>query len=145
MTSAAVAKAVEIAAGLENADVFVSEKYADMVPEKRRVVYPAGRSAKALADAWGKYRGFVMVMAAGIVVRHIAPLCRSKTCDPAVVVCDERGDYAVSLLSGHLGGANRLASEVARITGGRAVVTTASDVRGSMAFDELASRLHTAS
>lgn len=142
MTSAAVAKAVEIAAGLENADVFVSEKYADMVPEKRRVVYPAGRSAKALADAWGKYRGFVMVMAAGIVVRHIAPLCRSKTCDPAVVVCDERGDYAVSLLSGHLGGANRLASEVARITGGRAVVTTASDVRGSMAFDELASRLH---
>ncbi|MEI3005925.1 MAG: hypothetical protein V8T87_15135 [Victivallales bacterium] len=66
----------------------------------------------------------------------------SKTCDPAVVVCDERGDYAVSLLSGHLGGANRLTWETSRITGGRAVVTTASDVRGSMAFDELASRLH---
>ena len=142
MTREGIAKALEIASGLTEADVFVSEKYASLVPEHRRVIYPDGRSKQAIAQAWRIYRGFVMVMAAGIVVRHIAPLCGSKTSDPAVVVCDERGDYAVSLLSGHLGGANRLASEVARITGGKAVVTTASDVRGMTAFDELASRFH---
>lgn len=60
-----------------------------------------------------------MVMAAGIVVRHAAKLCGSKLHDPAVVVCDEAGDYAVSLLSGHLGGANRLARAIAGITGGK--------------------------
>jgi cobalamin biosynthesis protein CbiG len=74
------------------------------------------------------------------VVRHIAPLCRSKAEDPAVVVSDEAGNYAVSLLSGHLGGANRLAAAVARITGGVPVITTASDSRKLMAFDELAAR-----
>ncbi len=142
MTREGIAKALEIASGLTEADVFVPEKYASLVPEHRRVIYPDGRSKQAIARAWGIYRGFVMVMAAGIVVRHIAPLCGSKTSDPAVVVCDERGDYAVSLLSGHIGGANRLASDVARITGGKAVVTTASDVRGMTAFDELASRFH---
>ena len=62
-----------------------------------------------------------MVMASGIVVRHVAQLCRAKGSDPAVVVCDAAGNYAVSLLSGHLGGANRLAAAVARITGGRPV------------------------
>ena len=56
----------------------------------------------------------VCVMAAGIVVRSIAPYLRAKDTDPAVVVVDEAGKFAVSLLSGHLGGANDLAREVAR-------------------------------
>ena len=60
--------------------------------------------------------------------------------EAAVVVCDEAGDYAVSLLSGHLGGANRLARAIAGITGGKPVITTATDVRKLMAFDELAAR-----
>ena len=58
----------------------------------------------------------------------------------AILVCDEAGDYAVSLLSGHLGGANRLARAIAGITGGKPVITTATDVRKLMAFDELAAR-----
>jgi cobalt-precorrin 5A hydrolase len=61
-----------------------------------------------------------------------------KESDPAVVVVDEAGRNAVSLLSGHLGGANQLAQRVAAITGGQAVITTATDVQGKPSFDDLA-------
>jgi cobalamin biosynthesis protein CbiG len=54
-----------------------------------------------------------------------------------VVVCDEAGKFSISLLSGHIGGANRLSKAVALILGGEAVITTATDVRGLKAFDEL--------
>lgn len=134
-------KAVEIAAGLgDEAKVFVPEKHAHLVPCARLETYPEGGFADAYTGAWKRFDALVMVMAAGIVVRHAAKLCRSKLHDPAVVVCDEAGDYAVSLLSGHLGGANRLARAIAGITGGKPVITTATDVRKLMAFDELAAR-----
>ncbi len=84
---------------------------------------------------WGRNQGLVFVMATGIVVRAIAPLLKDKYSDPAVVVCDERGKFAISLLSGHVGGANRLASDVAEILGGEAVITTASDVLGRTPLD----------
>lgn len=79
--------------------------------------------------------GLVFVGAAGIAVRLIAPYLKDKLTDPAVVVVDEAGQFSISLLSGHVGGANRLAERVAEILGATAVVTTASDVRGRMAID----------
>jgi cobalamin biosynthesis protein CbiG len=84
--------------------------------------------------------GHVLFAAAGIVVRAIAPCLASKFDDPAVVVCDPRGRFAVSLLSGHVGGANDLARRAARALGGTAVITTASDACGAPAVDELARR-----
>lgn len=87
---------------------------------------------------WSDYRALVCIMAAGIVVRCIAPLVRSKTQDPAVVVLDERGRFAISLLSGHVGGANRLAQVVAEVLGGQAVITTGSDVARKPAVDVMA-------
>ena len=77
-------------------------------------------------------------MAAGIVVRGIAPYLQGKDTDPAVVVVDEAGQFAVSLLSGHLGGANELARRVAKLLGGTPVITTATDVQGLPALDVLA-------
>ncbi len=82
--------------------------------------------------------GLVCIMATGIVVRTLAPHLRGKDLDPAVVVLDEAGRFAISLLSGHLGGANELARELARMTGGKAVITTATDVNGLPAWDEAA-------
>jgi cobalt-precorrin 5A hydrolase len=96
------------------------------------------RLATLLTDIWPKHDGLICIMAAGIVVRQIAPLLRHKATDPAIVVVDELGHFAISLLSGHLGGANRLASEVARLTGAQTVITTASDVQGRPALDLLA-------
>jgi cobalt-precorrin 5A hydrolase len=78
---------------------------------------------------WPDHAAIVGVMASGIVVRAIAPHVASKYEDPAVVVVDDAGRYAISLLSGHEGGANRLAEQIAAETQGQAVVTTGSEAR----------------
>jgi cobalt-precorrin 5A hydrolase len=84
------------------------------------------------------FDGHVFIMAAGIVVRAIAPLLRHKAVDPAVVVVDDRGGFAISLLSGHIGGANRLTRQVAGLLQAVPVITTATDVNGRPAIDLLA-------
>ncbi|MFQ5826327.1 MAG: cobalt-precorrin 5A hydrolase [Dehalococcoidia bacterium] len=74
-----------------------------------------------------RYRNLVFVMAVGIVVRVIAPYLKDKRSDPAVVVVDEGKNFAISLLSGHEGGANALALQVANACGAQPVITTASE------------------
>ena len=100
-----------------------------------------GNLMNLVQRAWTESDAIIFIMAAGIVVRGIAPLLSDKHSDPAVVVCDERGRFAISLLSGHIGGANELAERVASITGGKAVITTASDVLGRTALDLWAAEL----
>ena len=91
------------------------------------------------AGRWFPRAGaLVFVCACGIAVRAVAPHIRSKTEDPAIVVADERGRFIIPLLSGHIGGANNLARRIAMLTGGEAVVTTATDVNGLVAVDEWA-------
>lgn len=88
-----------------------------------------------LAENFRKKDTFLFICAAGIAVRYIAPLIRSKDVDPAVVVMDELGQYAIPILSGHLGGANEAAAKLAAITGSTVVLTTATDVNGRFAVD----------
>jgi len=83
---------------------------------------------QALAEAFGEYETLVLIMATGIAVRLLAPLLRGKREDPGVVVMDERGRFAISLLGGHSRGANELARKLAFLSGGESVITTASDV-----------------
>jgi len=92
---------------------------------------------QVLQSAFQQHQLLVCIMASGIVVRDIAPLLRSKHEDPGVVVLDGAGKHAISLLSGHKGGANALAQQVADLLGGTAVLTTASDVQGLPAVDLL--------
>ena len=74
-----------------------------------------------------QYEGFVCIMAAGIVVRSISPIIQDKQTGPGIVVCDEFGRQAISLLGGHEGGANELAHEVASKTGCNPVITTGTE------------------
>ncbi len=90
------------------------------------------QSAFAQADA------LIYVGAVGIAVRAIAPFLQDKAHDPAVVVTDELGHYAIPILSGHLGGANDLARAVGREIGAVPVLTTATDINGVFAVDEWA-------
>lgn len=94
--------------------------------------------AEWTAQHFHSARALVFVSAAGIAVRAIAPLLEGKTSDPAVVCLDDLGRNVIPLLSGHLGGANELASRIAAITGGNAVVTTSTDVHGITAADSWA-------
>jgi cobalt-precorrin 5A hydrolase len=79
------------------------------------------------AGLFPKVRGLVFILPAGVAVRAIAPLAASKKKDPAVVVVDVAGRWAVSLLSGHEGGANDLAVRVANVLGAEPIVTTTTE------------------
>ena len=87
------------------------------------------------AEHFHSSEALLFIGACGIAVRAIAPLVRDKTSDPAVLVMDEAGKHVISLLSGHLGGANVLAREISRKTGAEPVITTATDLRGVPAVD----------
>lgn len=101
-----------------------------------------GHGGPSLAEwttaAFAQNEALIFVGAVGIAVRAIAPFCRSKASDPAVVVVDECGHFAVPLLSGHLGGANDLARAIAALCGAVPVITTATDAHGLFAVDEWA-------
>ncbi len=94
------------------------------------------RSAKEVAAAyWQETDVIIFVGAVGIAVRLIAPLLQHKAKDPAVLVVDEQGLFCISLLSGHLGGANAWTRRAADILGAQPVITTATDVSQRFAAD----------
>jgi cobalt-precorrin 5A hydrolase len=119
---------------LPKAELHVLRKFGD----GNGAVHPFDSLAQRVAELWRQGQGLIFIMATGIVVRTIAGHLQSKACDPAVVVLDEKGCFAISLLSGHLGGGNALARECAALLGGQAVITTATDVNGLPSFDLLA-------
>lgn len=90
---------------------------------------------KVTEKAMKNYQGIIFIGATGIAVRAIAPYILSKDKDPAVVVVDNGARYAISLLSGHLGGANELCLEVSKILEAEPIITTATDNLGLEAPD----------
>ena len=132
-TRQGVELASKIAARLENTRVFAPVRYAGDNCE------PLDSTVFDWAGEWFSRSGaLVFVSAVGIAVRAIAPHVRDKTTDPAVVALDDAGENVVCLLSGHMGGGNDLAVRIAAVTGGRAIVTTATDVHGIESVDEWA-------
>lgn len=105
-------------------EIFAHEKW--FIPD-HNVHWHKLRFKESLSHIFPKYDAHICIMALGIVIRELTPLLRHKTVDPAVVVVDELGRFAISVLSGHLGGANGLAETLAERIGAQAVITTASD------------------
>ena len=126
-----------------DAGLSLGRKIAKAFP-KARLYTPAGLKdgglRKAAKEAWRRGAPLVFICASGIAVRTIVPFIKDKATDPAVVFMDEAGRFVVSLLSGHLGGANSLAREIARITGATPVVSTATDLRGLPCIEDVEKR-----
>lgn len=91
-----------------------------------------------IARIFADFDALVFVCACGIAVRMTAPHIRSKKHDPAVIAADDRGQFVIPLLSGHLGGANALAKLLADAVGAQAVITTATDIGGQFSPDSFA-------
>lgn len=89
---------------------------------------------------WKDFDAFVFIGAMGICVRTIAPYIKDKHEDPAVVCVDSMGLNAISVLSGHIGGANNLTRDIAAMIGAREVITTQSDNAGLWALDTFEAR-----
>lgn len=87
---------------------------------------------------FSEFEVILFICAAGIAVRAIAPVLKHKSLDPAVIVLDDRARHCIALLSGHAGGANFYAQQIADMTGASPVITTASDLEGRFAVDVFA-------
>ncbi len=89
-----------------------------------------------------EYDAIIAIMASGILIRSIAPLVESKTSDPAVLNIDDNGNFVISTLSGHLGGANSLTQKVAELIDATPVITTSTDVNKKLGIDVIARDLY---
>jgi cobalt-precorrin 5A hydrolase len=135
VTKQGIALGERILTAEPDAVLYLPAKYG--MKESARIRVFAGQLAPLLADIYGAYDGFVFLMATGIVVRMIAEYIKDKRSDPAVVVMDITGRFAISLVAGHLG-ANALARRLADITGATPVITTGTDVNETIAPDVIA-------
>ena len=130
---------------LGKAEVWIHDKQVTVMkalPEQDSVSWQGyHRLADIFAQGWGNYDALIFIMATGIVVRTLAPHLVNKLSDPAVLVMDDRGQNIISLLSGHLGGANRLTAYLASQLGANPVITTATDVNNLLAPDVVAADL----
>ncbi len=120
---------------LTSSHLYVPEKFASgLTANEHAFVAPV---KDVVVEAFHQYRSLVLIMAVGIAVRFVSTELRDKHKDPAVVVVGDAGAFAVSLLSGHLGGANQLAKRIAAFLGAQPVITTASESSGTISVDLL--------
>ncbi|MGD8189565.1 cobalt-precorrin 5A hydrolase [Brevibacillus ginsengisoli] len=125
---------------MPNTDIYYMSKFAQGDEEERSIQLFTGSVRLLFPALWPVYQGIVCVVSLGALIRMIAPLLRDKKTDPGVVVLDDLGENVISVLSGHLGGANELARQIAADIGARPIVTTASDVQKTIPVDLLGRR-----
>lgn len=123
-----------------HSDVYYMSKFEQGDEETKQIQLFSGSVRILLPTLFKQYKGIILIISLGAVIRMIAPILKDKKKDPAVVVIDDRGENVISVLSGHLGGANQLTREVAHVLNARAIITTASDVQKTIPVDLFGSR-----
>lgn len=139
ITRHGVGHACRLLPALPGADLYVSHKLMDGAPEGAKPLrLPMG---PLLSETFTAYDCHVFVVSVGAVVRMIAPLLQNKKVDPAVVCVDDAARFSICVLSGHVGRGNDFTARVAQALGAEAVITTASDVQGTLTVDILGREL----
>jgi len=134
ITKHGVEIARKLKARMPEFDIYVPEKFSD---GKDDVNWYKDPTAVAMGKLFRSYEGLVCIFSLGAVIRLITPHMKDKKTDPAVVVIDDKAQFVISALSGHLGGANALARLIASILNATPVITTAADVNETIAVDLL--------
>ncbi|MFP5115285.1 cobalt-precorrin 5A hydrolase [Bacillaceae bacterium C204] len=135
ITKHGVELARKLGNSFQNADVYYMSKFEKGDEEAKDIQLFTGSVRLLLPSLFEAYKGLIIIISLGAVVRMIAPLLKDKKTDPAVVVIDDKGEHVISVLSGHIGGANELTKEVAAALKARPIITTASDVQGTIPVD----------
>lgn len=118
-------------------DIYTIEKFSD-----KFTLTIGGSFKEKVGEIFSEYRGIIFITAVGIAVRAIAPYIKTKDVDPCVLVIDEGSDFIIPILSGHLGGGNELAQDIAQKVGLFPLITTSSDISGKIAVDTLAQKIN---
>ena len=113
-------------------DIFAPVKFEN---QNKEIVWYSESTTKKIAELFKSSDALVCLFSLGAVVRLIAPYLKDKKTDPAVIVIDDRANFVISALSGHIGGANQLTEEIAKKIGAAPVITTAADVNKTIAVD----------
>lgn len=125
---------------IKNADLYFIKR--DIVENEINVIQINKRLKDFVPEIFNQYDYIIFIMATGIVIRTIAPLVVSKFSDPAILVTDEKGKNIISLLSGHMGGANEMTLYISDLINSNPVITTATDVNKKSSLDMIAKKLN---
>lgn len=132
ITKNGIAVAKSLRSKFPHYEVFVPSKFSDSDPA---ICWFDEPTTVMVGDLFKKYQALVCIFSLGAVIRLVSPHLKDKKTDPAVIVIDDAAKFVISTLSGHLGGANSLTEEIAKILGATPVVTTAADVNKTIAVD----------
>lgn len=135
ITKHGVELARRLQSSFSHSDLYYMSKFERGDEEARGIQLFDGSVRLLFPALFPAYKGLIIIISLGAVIRMIAPLLEDKKKDPGIVVIDDKGEHVISVLSGHLGGANELTREVAAALGAKPVITTASDVQKTIAVD----------
>ena len=115
-------------------NIYAPSKFSDTDPEINWYSEP---TSNKIIELFNSSDALVCIFSLGAVIRLLSPYIKDKKTDPAVLAIDDQAKFVISVLSGHIGGANKLTEDIAQKLGGTAVITTAADVNKTIAVDLL--------
>ena len=113
-------------------DVYAPSK---LMNESAGITWYSEPTTEKIVELFKNNNALICVFSLGAVIRLISPYLKDKKTDPAVIVIDDKTNFVISVLSGHIGGANELTEEIAEKIGALPVITTAADVNKTIAVD----------
>jgi len=119
-------------------EIFAPKKFSD---NNEKIQWYDESTSGKIVELFKNNDGIICLFSLGAVIRLLAPYIKDKKTDPAVIVIDDNANFVISVLSGHLGGANELSNEIADKIGSTSVITTAADVNKTIAVDLVGRKL----